>query len=58
MILKTSKMVKVEGVVYCHDHTEVHEDTRNPYGEGPESWCRKSEHRPVYYRARKGDYDD
>lgn len=50
--------VRVEGVVYCHEHTFVHVDTVNPFGEGPESWCHKAEHRPVYFRARKGDYRD
>ena len=51
-------MLQVEGVVYCLDHTVVHDDTENPYGEGPESWCRKDEHRTVYYRGRKGDIDE
>lgn len=54
--LDRSKMVLVEGVVYCHQLNEVHEDGINPYGMGPESYCDPREHRPVYYRARKGDY--
>jgi hypothetical protein len=56
--LKRSAMLPVEGIVYCLEHTLVHDDTENPYGEGPESWCKKDEHRPVYYRARKGDLDE
>jgi hypothetical protein len=56
--LTRSTMLPIEGIVYCLDHTLVHEDTVNPYGEGPESWCKKEQHRTVYYRGHKGDYDE
>jgi hypothetical protein len=56
--LTRSTMLPVEGVIYCLTHTVVHEDTVNPYGEGPESWCTKEEHRSVYYRGHKGDIDE
>jgi hypothetical protein len=46
-------MVKVEGVVYCHVHGSVHDDTTDPYNSSDR--CPKSEHRPVYFRARRGD---
>jgi len=65
-LLKKSKMLRVEGIVYCHTHTEVHEDSLDPYREGylsciPEHMCPRTAsavHRTVYYRARKGDWDD
>jgi hypothetical protein len=50
------RMIRLEGLVYCHQLDEVHEDTLNPYGMGPESFCDPQEHRPVYYRGRPGDY--
>ena len=56
--LTRSTMLPVEGVIYCLTHTVVHEDTENPYGEGPESWCKKEEHRSIYYRGHKGDLDE
>jgi hypothetical protein len=56
--LKRTKLLRVEGVIYCLIHTEVHENTVNPYSMGPESWCDEREHRSVYYRARKGDIDE
>jgi len=56
--LKRSTMLPVEGLIYCLDHTLVHEETVNPYGEGEESWCKKENHRTVYYRGHKGDYDE
>jgi hypothetical protein len=56
--LTRSTMLPVEGVVYCLEHTVVHADTENPYGEGPESWCKKDEHRSIYYRGHKGDLDE
>jgi hypothetical protein len=56
--LSRSTMLPVEGVVYCLEHTVVHADTENPYGEGPESWCKKDEHRSIYYRGHKGDLDE
>lgn len=55
-ILDKPKMQRIEGWVYCHQLGEVHEDSLNPYGMGPESHCRRDEHRPLYYRARRGDY--
>ena len=56
-ILTRAKMLPVDDVIYCLFHTAVHEDTTDPYNSGqPE--CEKSEHRPVYYRARKGDIDE
>jgi hypothetical protein len=56
--LTKSKMLLVPEVVYCLEHTAIHDDTVNPFGEGPESWCDAKEHRTVYYRARKGDIDE
>jgi len=56
--LKRSTMLPVDGVIYCLTHTVVHEDTVNPYGEGEESWCKKEEHRSLYYRGHKGDVDE
>jgi hypothetical protein len=56
--LTKSKMLPVEGVVYCLEHTAIHDATVNPFGEGEESWCDEKEHRTVYYRARKGDVDE
>jgi hypothetical protein len=56
--LDRAKMLPIDDIVYCLEHTAVHEDTTNPFGEGPESWCDKKEHRPVYYRGRKGDIDE
>ena len=56
-LLTRAKMLPVDDVIYCLFHTAVHEDTTDPYNSGqPE--CEKSEHRPVYYRARKGDIDE
>jgi hypothetical protein len=56
--LDRAKMLPIEDIVYCLEHTAVHENTTNPFGEGPESWCDAKEHRPVYYRGRKGDVDE
>jgi hypothetical protein len=56
--LTRSTMLPVEGVIYCLTHTVVHEDTVNPYGEGEESWCKKEDHRSLYYRGHKGDIDE
>lgn len=55
--LERSKMLPVEGVVYCLEHGAVHDDTTDPYRYG-EPDCKEAEHRPVYYRARKGDVDE
>jgi hypothetical protein len=55
--LTRAKMLPVEDVVYCLFHSAVHEDTLDPYNSGQDE-CEKDEHRPVYYRARKGDYDE
>jgi len=56
--LKRSTMLPIEGIVYCLEHTLVHDDTTNPYGMGEESWCKKEDHRTVYYRGHKGDVDE
>jgi len=56
--LTRSTMLPVDGVIYCLTHTVVHEDTVNPYGEGEESWCKKEDHRSLYYRGHKGDIDE
>lgn len=56
-ILTRAKMLPVDDVIYCLFHTAVHEDTTDPYSSG-QAECEKSEHRPVYYRARKGDIDE
>lgn len=50
-------MLPIQGVIYCLDHTAVHDDTTDPYRMGSEE-CRESEHRSVYYRGRKGDVDE
>jgi hypothetical protein len=56
-ILTRAKMLPVDKVVYCLFHDAVHEETTDPYDSGqPE--CEVKEHRPVYYRARKGDIDE
>lgn len=54
--LKGGEMVRVDGVVWCHTHGEVHDDTTSPYDEVGEDRCTTAEHRPVYFRARRGDY--
>jgi hypothetical protein len=55
--LTRAKLLPIEGVIYCLEHTAVHDDTEDPYETGA-SECSKSEHRPVLYRARKGDIDE
>jgi hypothetical protein len=55
--LSRAKMLPIEGVVYCLEHTAVHDDTTDPYGYG-EPDCSVKEHRAVLYRARKGDIDE
>jgi hypothetical protein len=55
--LDRAKMLPVEGIVYCLEHTAVHDDTTDPYDYGKPD-CDKKEHRPVYYRGRKGDIDE
>ncbi len=55
--LTRAKMLPVEGVVYCLEHTAVHDDTTDPYGYG-EPDCKVEDHRAVLYRARKGDIDE
>jgi hypothetical protein len=55
--LKRSAMLPVEGVVYCLTHTSVHDDTTDPYDYGYAD-CNAKDHRPIYYRARKGDVDE
>lgn len=64
-ILDKGRMTRVEGYVYCHTHTCIHEDTLDPYGEGPNTCLtyngtgvgvtKAQVHRTVYYRSRKGD---
>lgn len=64
--LTKAKMLPVEGVVYCLTHTSVHDDTLDPFDEGSKTcWegmygarTKAMVHRPVYYRARKGDIDE
>jgi hypothetical protein len=55
--LTRAKMLPVEGVVYCLSHDAVHEDTTDPYDYGTPD-CKTKDHRPVYYRGRKGDLDE
>jgi len=55
--LERAKMLPVDGVVYCLEHTAVHDDTTDPYGHGAPD-CEAKEHRTVYYRGRKGDIDE
>lgn len=43
--------VKVEGVVWCDGHGNVHEDVLDPYDYGAdalEDWCSPDDHAPVY----------
>lgn len=46
---------RVEGFVYCHEHTTIHVDSTDPYGYG-EPDCKRADHRPVYAGMRAGDY--
>lgn len=64
-ILERSKMQRIDEVVYCHTHTTVHENTVDPYNDGyPTCYggeygvAKAQVHRTVYYRARKGDWDE
>lgn len=47
---------RVDGVVYCHIHGDIHDDSNRPYGE-PYDICTPVDHRGVYFRRRKADYD-
>ena len=55
--LERAKMLPIEGVVYCLEHDAVHDDTTDPYDYGKPD-CKEKEHRPIYYRGRKGDLDE
>jgi len=50
-------LMPVESMVFCLDHLAVHADTVDPYGSGDDT-CEPKDHRPLYYRARKGDPND
>jgi hypothetical protein len=50
-------LMPVETMVFCLDHLAVHADTVDPYGSG-DDMCEPKDHRPLYYRARKGDPND
>lgn len=52
MLVKGTRIL-VPGVVYCLQHTTVHDDSELPYGAG--DWCPKHEHRLVYAGMRAGD---
>jgi len=47
--LERAKLMPIEGVIYCLDHEAVHD--------ADDLDCDKADHRPVLYRARKGDLD-
>jgi hypothetical protein len=62
--LERAKKVRIEGVVYCTEHTCVHDDTLDPYDEGRlscfdnisgERW-KGMVHRRVYAGMRRGDW--
>ena len=50
-------LMPVEPMVFCLDHLAVHADTVDPYRNGLDT-CEVKDHRPLYYRARKGDPND
>lgn len=53
-------LVRIDREVYCLVHGTVHDETSDPYGygteEGRDDVCSPAEWRPIYWRARKGDY--
>jgi hypothetical protein len=62
-----SKMIRIDGQVWCDGHGDVHEDTMDPYDEGratcvdnyaPGYANKQTVHRTLYYRTRKGDLVD
>ena len=65
-VLGRAKKVRVEGVVYCLEHTCVHDDTLDPYHEGQPTCfdnlygerTKAMVHRTVFAGLRKGDYDE
>jgi hypothetical protein len=67
--LEKGRMLRLPDYVYCLAHTTVHENTEDPYGEGPQTclkiWngtgvgTKKTDvHRSLYWRGRIGDYPD
>jgi hypothetical protein len=67
--LEKSKMLRLDSDVYCLAHTCVHENSLDPYGEGPQTclkiWngtgvgTKKTDvHRTLFWGGRKGDYPD
>ena len=52
---ESGAMVLAEGLVYCHEHGCVHDNSTDPYGYGQQD-CSRTEHRYVYWKARAGDY--
>lgn len=54
---KGGEIVRIDGQVYCEGISSVHDETLNPYGYvDQEDHCTPEQHRPVYFRARKGDW--
>lgn len=51
------RLERVEGVVYCLIHGEIHERSRDPHQTG-EIECYWGEHRTVYWRTRKEDIEN
>ena len=49
-----SRLVLVEGSVWCDKHCGVHEDSTNPYDCRDDS-CSKADHRKLYAHRRKHD---
>lgn len=58
VVARGGQHVKVQGSVYClsEDHPgAIHrEGDTNPY-DYPKPSCRLADHRPIYWRAKKGD---
>ena len=52
-----SKLIPEESYVWCHTHGTVHEATTDPYDYG-EPDCAQKDHRKVYWRTRKGDWEN
>ena len=47
---------RITGAVWCDRHGDVHEESLDPYDYEEPDRCLKSEHRPIYFRVRDGDY--
>jgi len=54
--LVKEKQFPVDGYVWCHQHGNVHQKTRDPYQMGREDWCGPKEWRDIQVVLIKGDY--